>query len=357
VSDPAVPWGKREPIMRGVNLGGWLLLERWMQPSLFAGTGARDEFELCRSWGREAERRLREHRESYIGRDDLVWLKRVGINTVRIPFGYWLLTGDPPFVAGIDVLDQALRWCQELGLMAILDFHGLPGAQSREHHTGRQNHFQWHRDPEHQQRSLEILEAIAARYTDVSSLIGIEVVNEPAESIPATLLDRYYRAAYERIRLHLPPERAAVIFPAFTERRLRHFHGRYRPPEFENTITDLHYYQCFGGRPGAMAWEEQISYPLTHRLQEIRRANTRGWLMIGEWSLRLPWKPRDWARELPPDGYDIVMRGYAAAQLWAYEQTHGWCFWTYRAEGEPEWSFRACIERGWLPTPVDLGMR
>ena len=347
--ESVAPWWKRRPFMRGVNLGGWLLLERWMQSSLFADTNARDEFELCTSWGPQAERRVREHRESYISRDDLVWLKQAGINTVRIPFGYWLLTGDPPFVAGIEMLDQLLHWGQELGLMAILDFHGLPGAQSREHHTGRTNHFQWHRDEDHRRRSLAVLEAIAVRYADFSSLVGIEVINEPAESIPTKLLDHYYCAAYERIRRHLPYEQVAVIFPAFTERRLRDFHGRYRPPDYENIITDLHYYQCFGGY-GILPWEKQITVPLTHRLPEIRWAKRRGWLMIGEWSLRLPWKPRDWARELPPAHYDIIMRAFAATQLRAYEQTRGWFFWTYRAEGEPEWSFRDCIERGWLPT-------
>ncbi|MCY0903238.1 MAG: glucan 1,3-beta-glucosidase, partial [Firmicutes bacterium] len=33
--------------IRGVNLGGWLVLERWMTPSLFAGLDAKDETDFC----------------------------------------------------------------------------------------------------------------------------------------------------------------------------------------------------------------------------------------------------------------------------------------------------------------------
>ncbi len=29
--------------IKGVNLGNWLVLEKWMSPSLFAGTDAADE--------------------------------------------------------------------------------------------------------------------------------------------------------------------------------------------------------------------------------------------------------------------------------------------------------------------------
>ena len=31
---------RREMYMKGVNLGNWLVLEKWMSPALFAGTDA-----------------------------------------------------------------------------------------------------------------------------------------------------------------------------------------------------------------------------------------------------------------------------------------------------------------------------
>ena len=41
--------------LRGVNLGGWLVLEKWMTPSLFAGVQAEDETSWCVAKGRQAE--------------------------------------------------------------------------------------------------------------------------------------------------------------------------------------------------------------------------------------------------------------------------------------------------------------
>ena len=35
------------PHIKGVNLGNWLVLEKWMSPDLFAGTEAEDETQLC----------------------------------------------------------------------------------------------------------------------------------------------------------------------------------------------------------------------------------------------------------------------------------------------------------------------
>ena len=40
--------------LRGVNLGGWLLLEKWMKPSLFDGLAASDETTWCAELGKEA---------------------------------------------------------------------------------------------------------------------------------------------------------------------------------------------------------------------------------------------------------------------------------------------------------------
>ena len=58
--------------IRGVNLGNWLVLEKWMSPALFEGTKAEDEDALCRELpqtGASIER-LTAHRGSYITRED-----------------------------------------------------------------------------------------------------------------------------------------------------------------------------------------------------------------------------------------------------------------------------------------------
>ena len=92
--------------LRGVNLGGWLLLEKWMTPSIFAGTGAIDEYTFMQTEG--AAQKIDDHRKSFITEDDFKWLKRNGVNAVRIPIGYWIFDGDDPYVPAIEHLDWAI---------------------------------------------------------------------------------------------------------------------------------------------------------------------------------------------------------------------------------------------------------
>ena len=55
--------------INGVNLGGWLVLERWMTPGLFRASGEEDEIWLHRSTDpAELERLLRRHRASRMRR-------------------------------------------------------------------------------------------------------------------------------------------------------------------------------------------------------------------------------------------------------------------------------------------------
>ena len=72
--------------INGVNLGGWLVLERWMTPGLFRASGEEDEIWLHRSTDpAELERLLRRHRDTYITEDDFRAISAHGLNLVRIP--------------------------------------------------------------------------------------------------------------------------------------------------------------------------------------------------------------------------------------------------------------------------------
>ena len=211
--------------MRGVNLGGWLLLERWMQESLFLGSEARDEYGLLQEWGTQAPSRLRAHRETYITRDDLAWIAAHGLQ--RRSHSVRLL--DPERRSALpccpDLLDQVLHWCEEFGLMAVLDLHSVVGMQSNQHHTGRSDYFRWPADESCALRTLWVLEELAQRYASFVAVRGISLVNEPDPGIPASALNSFYKEAYRRIRRYMPHERVAVIISAFTEQRLPEFHG------------------------------------------------------------------------------------------------------------------------------------
>ena len=88
--------------VRGVNLGSWLVLEKWMTPEVFEGVDAYDEYTLARALSpEEYEQRMREHRSTFITKEDFATIADMGLNTVRIPIPYYIFGDrtDEPYLA------------------------------------------------------------------------------------------------------------------------------------------------------------------------------------------------------------------------------------------------------------------
>lgn len=121
--------------IRGVNLGSWLVLEKWMAPGPFEGLPNHidDEYKLCKHLGyQEAERRLKSHRETWVTEQDIIQLKNAGINFVRIPIGYWafeIKDGEPWVWGSWWHAKNAAGWCRKHGIQVMMDLHGAPGSQ------------------------------------------------------------------------------------------------------------------------------------------------------------------------------------------------------------------------------------
>ena len=345
--------------LRGVNLGGWLVLEKWMKPSLFEGLAATDETTLCVELGREAPARLHAHWDTFITRDDFAWLAGVGINAVRIPVGHWIF-GPPypyhpkyganrdPFVeGGIEVLDRALDWARALGLRVVLDLHAAPGCQNGFDNGGIQGVCEWHTREEYLAHSVDVLGRLAERYRANACLHAIQVLNEPRWDVPTDLLEAYYLRAYDAIRAHCRPEHVAVVFhDGF--RSHREYLGFMQPPAFQNVILDVHRYQCF--EPADIALDihghvHKAGVAWRSEADEIQRELALP-AIAGEWSLGLDRKTLDGMDAFQEQ---VAYRAYAAAQLLAFEHYLGWFFWSYRTETTPAWCFRESVERGWLP--------
>jgi aryl-phospho-beta-D-glucosidase BglC (GH1 family) len=125
--------------IRGVNLGNWLVLEKWMSPSLFFNLKAEDETYFCRELPpKEAEARLRVHRDHYIAERDFAYIAAQGLNMVRIPVP-WFIFGDAPmgtphggvstlFIPCVDYLDKAFDWAEKYNLQILIDLHTAPAA-------------------------------------------------------------------------------------------------------------------------------------------------------------------------------------------------------------------------------------
>lgn len=72
------------PTLRGVNLGGWLVLEPFLTSELFNGTNAIDQWGFDSQAG--SEKALRQHWDTYCTEDDIKKLASYGINACVATF-------------------------------------------------------------------------------------------------------------------------------------------------------------------------------------------------------------------------------------------------------------------------------
>lgn len=337
-------WQTPDRAIRGVNLGAWLVLEKWMTPSLFAGTQAGDEYSLSQiTGGRE---RIELHRQTWITEADFRWIAEYGLDAVRIPVGFWTLQETKPYVGAARHLQNAFDWAHKYDLKILLDLHAAQGSQNGWDHSGRVGEIGWTK-PENQAASLQTLSELADRYGSHPNLWGLELLNEPRQDIPLDTLRQFYQSAYQVLRPKLPASVAVVIHDGF---RPGAWQGFAPAPEYSNVVLDTHMYQVYTESDRKRTPAQQVRFALD-RQEEIQRLKSGPWLIVGEWSIALPWNE---ALVKTPLDRRATRIAYAGAQLLSFETAHGWFYWSYKTENGGEWSFRDCVRQGWMPASMAL---
>jgi len=199
--------------IRGVNLGSWFIPERWMNPILYDGVssywsqvcGMRSQLGVLK-----AEKRMKDHLDAWVTEADFDVFAKSGINSVRIPIGYWNVIDDPfgmmvPTAAedSLKYIDWAFDQAKTKGLTVLLDFHGLPGAQNTFDHCGCGYYGTHWAEEKNLNVSYAVLHTILRRYGSRSNLIGIELMNEPDMNVEENQheeLIKYYRHGYSIVR-------------------------------------------------------------------------------------------------------------------------------------------------------------
>ena len=135
--------------IKGVNLGNWLVLEKWMSPGLWRGTTAEDEYYLPRQLSKEAyEARIKIHRSEYISERDFARIAEMGMNTVRIPVPYFIFGDREPFIGCIEELDKAFDWAEKYDLKILIDLHTAPMSQNGFDNGGLSGVCKWAQLPD-----------------------------------------------------------------------------------------------------------------------------------------------------------------------------------------------------------------
>jgi glucan endo-1,6-beta-glucosidase len=201
-----------------VNLGSQFIIEPWMAGDEWNSMGcgdSPDEWTCVERLGQEAaDAAFKTHWQNWINADDLKQIKSYGLNTVRIPVGFWLkedLVNDGEHYprGGLEYLDYVVGNCTELGLYVIMDLHGGPGSQfPGQQYTGHVVDSPGFYTQDNYERAYKFLEWMTERvhtnpaYFNVGML---QVINEPVHagdygSQAADMIANYYPTAWSRIR-------------------------------------------------------------------------------------------------------------------------------------------------------------
>lgn len=384
--------------VNGVNLGNWLVLEKWMSPGLFEGTDAEDEYWLPRSLTKEVyEARIKIHRSEYISERDFVTMKSWGMNIVRIPVPYFIFGDREPFLGCIDELDKAFNWAEKYGLQILIDLHTAPEGQNGFDNGGISGVCKWAQNPQEVEFVLTVLERLAKRYGTRRGLWGIEVLNEPATEaiwelmniqkryppkdeemgrgscgIPFSFIRQFYREAYKRIRACMPEEKYVVFHDAFDLSGWKEF---FEKEKFKNIVLDTHQYLMMAEMMGCgQDLDEYLEYIQTHFAKEIEKAEAYVPVVCGEWclfnSLACGWDTKGGQTVL--NGLDgsvkelksaeekkEIYQAVAKAQMEAWNKGSGHFYWSYKLltdtvntsgwSGWDSWDLGRCVDFGWFP--------
>lgn len=384
--------------IKGVNLGNWLVLEKWMSPALFEGTTAEDEFYLPRQLSKEVyEARIKIHRSEYITERDFVRIKAMGMEAVRIPVPYFVFGDREPFLGCIEELDKAFNWAERYGLQILIDLHTAPMGQNGFDNGGICGVCKWQHYPEEVEFVLSVLERLAKRYGTRKGLWGIEVLNEPIterawklmnvpERYPAVdkemakgsgpismeFLRAFYCKAYERIRNYLPLEKYVVIHDGFELTAWKDFMQEER---YKNVVLDTHQYLMMAESDGCgQNLQAYLEYIKEHYEKQMEEMQNYFPVICGEWCLFnslacgcdtrggqsvLNGVEGNSEEALTDKEKKEIYRAVGKAQLDAWEKGSGYFYWSYKLLtdtvnesgwiGWDSWDFGRCADFGWFP--------
>ncbi|MCR5545780.1 MAG: cellulase family glycosylhydrolase [Lachnospiraceae bacterium] len=362
--------------IKGVNLGNWLVLEKWMEPAMFRGVDAEDETWLNRRADREMlKERMKKHRDTYVEEKDFSFLKDSGITHVRIPVPYFIFGDREPFIGCIEYLDKAFDWAETYGIKILVDLHTTPGGQNGYDNGGICGVCKWHKSPEEVDFVLDVLKRLAERYKDRSALFGIEVVNEPisfpvymtspthnkwvdpeegkgSSFVPMSFLKAFYKRAYDELRKILPKEVAIVFHDGF---RLGSWNRFFKKNHMENVFLDTHIYIF------AMENFVPIHKPFVYNIYlwidglRLKHAGKAIPVIVGEWCICNRYAANERIEEEErKKRFNIISK----IEQKAWEDTAGWFYWNYqllRDETTPtdeffkeSWDFKRSLKRGWI---------
>ncbi|KAK4689910.1 glucan 1,3-beta-glucosidase, partial [Tremellales sp. Uapishka_1] len=381
-------WTYGTDIVRGVNLGGWLVTEPFISPALYeryqsTTPQAIDEYTLSQAMGSNLSYAMEEHYATFITEKDFADIAAAGLNWVRIPLGYWAVetTGDEPYLAKVSwtYFLKAIDWSRKYGLRILLDFHALPGSQNGWNHSGKVGPVNWMYGVmgiANAQRHLEYIRS----FTEFISQDGIKqvvpmfgLVNEvEADVVGMGVMESFYYQAYELVRgiTGYGTGNGPILLLHEGFKGIAAWDGFLSGAD--RIALDQHPYLAFGTQ-NTNPWPVQITSVCEWGGGTNDTQSSFGLVMGGEWSNAINdcglWLNgvgstpgfESIASCTPYDewfNWNDTMKAYVMEYSEAtMDSLQNWFFWTWRIgnsttlgyASSPFWHYQLGLEQGWIP--------
>lgn len=205
--------GGQKIVFRGFGLGSWMNLEHFMIG--LPGTDTMIKRAFAEVYGQErSDKFFDRFLMEFVDERDFEFLRRIGVNSIRIPFNYkYFIDDQKPFEYkndGFKYLDHIVALCEKYEIYGILDLHSVPGGQNPDWHCDTNSGLPlfWEyaalRDT-----VIGLWGHIADYYKDQSWIGAYDIVNEPSMVTNAKAFNEFYEKVIAEIRKY---DRRHIIF-------------------------------------------------------------------------------------------------------------------------------------------------
>lgn len=309
-------------VFRGFGLGSWMNLEHFMIG--LPGTDTMIKQAFADVYGQERshaffDRFLME----FVDERDFEFLKKLGVNHIRIPFNYkYFIDDQNPHEyrnEGFKYLDHIVGLCEKYEIYGILDLHSVPGGQNPDWHCDTSSGLPlfWEygalRDT-----VIGLWSHIANYYKNQPWIAAYDIVNEPSMVTNAVVFNEFYRKVIAEIRKYDSRHIIFIEGNAFTTD-----FSMIDPIEDPQVAYEFHFYP-FVAEPAVLTHEmerarrKEIFAEEFHRLITIREKYKRP-IWCGELGLVFEKEDIDFQMTIIEDMLELCEQNDVSWALWTYK--------------------------------------
>lgn len=307
--------------IRGVNLGGWLLMEGYILGGLNI---PQREFrkKFIKLYGiKEWDKFIKYFRDSFIQEEDIRTIAQWGFKYLRVPFHYNLLEEEKE-----DYLERVINWAKKYNIEVILDLHATYGSQNCDWHSDSLGRALLWEEEKYRNKTINLWEKIADRFKNNTTVLGYDLLNEPViDKNRIDVLKSFYKCLVKSIK---SIDKKHIIF----------LEGNFWATDVnfieeiieENVHVSVHYYMpldytfnfvpffTYPGKINNILWDKDRIYKSLYNYYLFASKNKVG-IWIGEFGIN--YRGNKWGEMQYLKNLLEVFR----------EFNFGWTYWTYKS--------------------------